>query len=67
MSKIQIFADQARQYRWRLRADNNEIVAVSEAYTTKQNAIYGAKLVQALAARALLQDLTVVPLLRRRS
>lgn len=28
-------------YRWRLRARNGEIVAQSEAYTTKQNAIKG--------------------------
>lgn len=57
---MQIYADRAAQYRWRLVADNNEIVAASEAYTTKQGAIRGAQLVQTLAARALLQDLTVV-------
>lgn len=67
MPKMKIYADRAKQYRWRLVADNNEIVAISEAYTTKPNAIRGARLVQALAARALLQDLTIVPLLRRRS
>lgn len=65
MPKMQIYADRALQYRWRLVADNNEIVAVSEAYTTKPNAIAGAKGFQLIAARALLQDLTVV-LPRRR-
>ena len=59
MPKMQIYADRAGQYRWRLKADNNEIVAVSEAYVLKQGAISGAKLVQQLAPRAFLEDTTI--------
>lgn len=65
MPKMQIYADRARQYRWRLIADNNEIVAISEAYTTKQSALRGAQLVKLLAPRAFIQDLDAVVLPRR--
>lgn len=65
MPKIQIFVDRAGQYRWRLVAANGEIVAVSEAYTTKQNAIRSARLVKALAGQAFIQDSTAVVLPRR--
>lgn len=36
MAKFQIYKDNASNYRWRLRANNNEIVAISsESYETK--------------------------------
>lgn len=59
MPKMEIYADRVGQFRWRLRADNNEIVAISEGYVSKQNAMNGAKLVKILAARALLEDMTI--------
>lgn len=60
MPKMQIYADRAGQYRWRLLAANNEIIATSgEGYVTKQGATLAAQRVQLLAPRALLQDLTL--------
>ncbi|MCG2701494.1 MAG: YegP family protein [Candidatus Falkowbacteria bacterium] len=44
--------DRAGQYRWRLKARNGEIVAVSEAYTTRYNAKRSAELVKTLAPYA---------------
>lgn len=39
-------------YRWRLKDGNNEIVATSEAYTTKASARRGAENVKATAPSA---------------
>lgn len=47
MVRFQIYIDQNREYRWRLVAANNEIVAWSEGYTTKQGAINSANWVKA--------------------
>jgi hypothetical protein len=41
MGKIEIFNSKNKQYYFRVVADNGEIVAVSEGYTTKQNCIKG--------------------------
>jgi hypothetical protein len=34
-AQFEIFKDASGQFRWRLRAPNGEIIASSEAYTTK--------------------------------
>ena len=39
MSKFEVYQSRDNLYRWRLKAANGEIVAVSEGYQTK----YGAK------------------------
>jgi len=57
MAKFEIFLDRSNQYRWRLRAGNGEIVAVSEAYTTKYNARHAASIVKAIAPTAYIIDL----------
>jgi len=44
--------DRAGQYRWRLKAGNGEIVAVSEGYTTQYNAKRSAELVKTIAPTA---------------
>ena len=36
--KIEIYKDVKRQYRWRLRAGNGEIVAQGESYITRTGA-----------------------------
>lgn len=41
--------DRAGQYRWRLKARNGEIVAISEGYTTLYNAKQSAELVKSIA------------------
>ena len=45
-AKYQVFKDIAGKYRFRLRAENNKIVAVSEAYEQKVSAMNGVKSVQ---------------------
>lgn len=37
--KFEVFTDARGMFRWRLRAANGEIVAQSEAYPTKRNAV----------------------------
>jgi uncharacterized protein YegP (UPF0339 family) len=56
-AKIEVFADAAGQWRWRLVAANGEIVASSEAYTTKASAVEGSR---ALRRAALLARLRVL-------
>jgi len=58
MTKFQIFRDEVGEYRWRLVAANNEIVAVSEGYTSKQSAINSAQHVKYWASSASIYDLT---------
>ena len=45
-SKYQVFKDVAGKYRFRLRAENSKIVAVSEAYEQKAGVMNGVKSVQ---------------------
>jgi uncharacterized protein YegP (UPF0339 family) len=45
-AKYQVYKDMAGKYRFRLRAANNKIVAVSEAYESKAGCINGVKSVQ---------------------
>lgn len=45
-AKYQVFKDVERKYRFRLRASSNKIVAVSEAYESKNGCINGVKSVQ---------------------
>jgi len=58
MAKFVIYRDVAKQYRWRLRARNGEIVAVSEAYTTKYSANRSAQRVKEIAHEAIVVDIT---------
>ncbi len=56
MMKFQIYSDKAGEYRWRLRASNNQIIAVSgEGYTSKVDARAGIELVKG-SSRALVED-----------
>ena len=45
-AKYQVYRDMAGKFRFRLRAENNKIVAVSEAYERKAGVINGVKSVQ---------------------
>lgn len=58
MVRFIIFYDRAGEYRWRLEAANNEPVATSEGYTTKQGAINSAHWVQRWAPLAPIIDQT---------
>ena len=41
--KFEIYKDKSEQFRFRLKAKNGEIIAMSEAYTTKANCKNGVK------------------------
>lgn len=56
--KYQIFRDARGHYRFRLTAPNSEVIATSEAYTTKQGCRRGIRAVQENAAAADVEDLT---------
>ena len=60
MARFVIYRDRAGQYRWRLVARNGEIVATSEAYTTKYSALISARRVKILAHIAIIVDLTTI-------
>lgn len=54
LPKFEVYMDRSGQYRWRLRARNGEIVAISEAYTTKYNANQSVQLIKTIAPSALI-------------
>ena len=41
MAKFELYKDKAGKHRFRLKAGNGEIIAVSEAYNSKQSAKNG--------------------------
>jgi uncharacterized protein YegP (UPF0339 family) len=46
MPKFQVYKDAAGKYRFRLRADNNKIIAVGEAYEQYASCINGIRSIQ---------------------
>jgi len=60
MSQFEIFkSDKNAQFYFRLKADNGEIVASSEGYTSKHNAKKGIDVIKRLAVDAPVVDLSV--------
>jgi uncharacterized protein YegP (UPF0339 family) len=57
-AKFEIYKDAGGQFRFRLRAANNEIIATSEAYTTKSACKNGIESVKENAPVAEIEDLT---------
>lgn len=58
MGKFQIYKDVGGKFRFRLKAANGEIIAISEAYETKQAAQNGVASVKNNAASAPVEDLS---------
>jgi len=58
LPQFEIYLDTAGEYRFRLRAPNGEIIAVSEAYKTKDGCKNGIASVKENAPKATIQDLT---------
>ena len=56
--KFELYKDKSGQFRFRLIAPNGEIIAVSEAYTTKQKCKQGIEAVKKYAVDAEIVDLT---------
>jgi len=60
MATFRIYKDAKSEYRWRFRANNNEIVADSaEGYKNKSDCEHGIKLVKERAATASTVDESV--------
>lgn len=57
-AKFEVYEDKAGKFRFRLKAANGEVVAVGEAYETKDGAIKGTDAVKRAAADAEVNDLT---------
>jgi uncharacterized protein YegP (UPF0339 family) len=57
-AQFEIYKDTAGEYRFRLRAPNGEIIAVSEGYKSKDGCKSGIKSVRENAIEAIIQDLT---------
>ena len=55
-AKFEVYKDASGQFRFRLRAANNEIIAVSEAYTTKAACMNGIESVKDNAPIAEIDD-----------
>jgi uncharacterized protein YegP (UPF0339 family) len=57
MANFQIYADAAGKYRWRLKANNGEIIASSgESFASRDNARRAAQTVKATAPNATVDD-----------
>lgn len=57
-AKFEVYQDASEQFRFRLRAANNEIIASSEAYTTKAACMNGIESVKENAPVAEIEDQT---------
>jgi uncharacterized protein YegP (UPF0339 family) len=54
--KFEYYLDAAREWRWRLKADNGEtITEASESYVRKEDCLRGIELTQLSAAAAIVQ------------
>ncbi len=59
MAEYEVYKDRAGEYRWRLQAANNKIVAdSSEGYTTKANCLAAIEVVRRIAPSAKINDKT---------
>lgn len=56
--QFEIYKDTAGKFRFRLRAENGEIIATGEAYESKAACEKGIAAVKADAPKAITQDLT---------
>ena len=58
MAKFEIYKDKRGQFRWRLRADNNQIIASGEGYSSKAGCKNGIESVRKNAPKAKIDDQT---------
>jgi len=52
MGKFEVYKDKSGQYRFRLKANNGQIIATGEAYTTKAACLNGVESVKKNAPEA---------------
>jgi len=55
--KFEIFKDMSGEFRFRLKAPNGEIIAISEGYTTKASCLNGIKSVKKNAPIAEVEEI----------
>ena len=58
MAKFEIYKDRKGEFRWRLRAGNNQVIATGEGYTTKAACKNGIASVKKGAGKAKVEDQT---------
>jgi uncharacterized protein YegP (UPF0339 family) len=58
MAKFEIYKDKRGEFRWRLRADNNQIIASGEGYKSKDGCKNGIASVKKNAPKAEIVDQT---------
>jgi uncharacterized protein len=56
MAKFEIYRDEDGEYRWRFRADNNEVVASGEGYDSKDGCAQAVELIKEQAPRAEVEE-----------
>ncbi len=56
--KFELYADKSGEFRFRLKAGNGEVIAVSEGYKQKSSALNGIESVKTSSASAATVDLT---------
>jgi len=59
MSKFEIFVGSDDKFYFHLKAENGEIIAASQGYTSKQSAEYGIDAIKRIAGQAAVLDLTL--------
>lgn len=58
-AEFEVYKDNAGEYRWRLQANNNEVVADSnEGYGSKDSCLHGIEVVRQIVGGAPINDLT---------
>jgi uncharacterized protein YegP (UPF0339 family) len=58
MAKFEIYKDKKGQFRWRLLANNNQVIASGEGYTSKASCKNGIESVKKNAPKAAVEDQT---------
>lgn len=58
MAKFEIYKDKKGEFRWRLRADNNQVIASGEGYSSKAGCKNGINSVKKNAPKAEVLDQT---------
>lgn len=56
MAKFEIYRDEGGEYRWRFRADNNEVVASGEGYGSKDGCAHAVELIKEQAPGAEVEE-----------
>ena len=55
-AEFELYKDVKGEFRWRLQADNNEVIAVSEGYKSKAGCQKGIAAVKKIAVAAPVKD-----------